>query len=37
MLHIVNNMYQTTNAEEISDFCFEDAMAFVGAGELVEA
>jgi len=28
---------KTTNAEEISAFTFEDAMEFVGAGELVTA
>jgi hypothetical protein len=30
-------MYQTTNAEEISTFTFEDALAFCESEELVEA
>jgi len=31
------NVVQTINAEEISEFSFQDAMAFVGAEEMVEA
>jgi len=34
--HSINGS-KTIHAEEVSAFTFEDAMQFVGAGELVEA